>query len=1505
MKQHLRMYLYLISFFWLGAGFSNAQNLVSWDFASEPGNQAFTLGTGTDNITPLNFTRGDGLSPVTGFGSLNSSAWLGEGNKFLTFGFSVADGYQVKLSNLVISTRASGTGPGNLALRSSLDGFTADLATWTQTGTADNAQTIDLTTLPNLTGEVEFRVYPVGTTSASGGSLSSGGTFRVTNFSTNGTGFNGTISLIGEEPEDPEPSVATLAQWDFRDKPGNQVFTSGTGSSQVTALNFSRGSGLIAGTALNSISSSSWSITDPNDYYSFGIEVGEGFEVELQELILATRSSNTGPGSLALRYSVDGFTDNIATWTNTGIAFSNEKINLSSLGKLSGSIEFRIVLNEDVKADGTAGSIQSGGTLRVANFAEGGSVFSPVRFIGTLSAIPVQEPEPIINWNFTGEPGNQVSTAADFAATGLLALDFARGAGINPASASNSISSNGWNAGDDRYFTFGFTIAPDKLVDLSTLQIGTRASGTGPRDMALLYSGDGFQNPVATFTQSNNAFDNFELDLSSLSNLSGTVEFRIVSTSNIAANGGSVASTGTFRVTNFFPANVGTTFIGIVKDLDGVLVPGLNTSISSLDFGSIALNQVSPILSYDISAVNLTGPVQVVAPDNILVSKDGSTYASQLELSVEELSIQKTIFVKLSQLLEGSISGNIVHSTAGTLPVNVAMSGNVFDPFNISEDFNTACASGGLPTGWSAVNVLGNQVWACTTFGRAGTSPTATAPHGIQINGFSGGAQLNEDWLITPTYDLTAYDFPLLSFWSRVAFSGPRLKLMVSTNYVDGDPNLANWTELSDRFANGDTWTFSGDINLSAFKAENVRIAFVYNSSPEENAARWTLDDFALTNSETAPAPFLSNNIGNVDYWHFGIIPSGTVSSNTRSFNFSLSDAIEDLTITAGEGFELSKNGTDFSNSLTYDAASANGNNTVTIRFAPMATGAFSSPITFESGDISVRRGYVTGATVEREETFDVVTWNVEWFGSTASGQGPTNVDLQLQNVKTIIEDLDADVYAFQEITSFEKFNELADALEGYEGLVSQAVSQGPDAFETGQKLTFLYKKETVELIKTRVLLEGVQPEDLVGYPSTPDRFWASGRLPFLMEVKTTINGTQQFINLVNVHTRSNGGGESAANPRYAMRRYDVNVLKDSLDQYYGNVPLILLGDFNDDLDETVADQFAATVNTAETSFLNYINDPENYVPVTLTLSNAGLRSFPTFENVIDHIIVSDEMRDNWLVNSERIVAPFDLVNNYSSTTSDHIPVKARFNLRCDIIPAQIIGDAEICFGENTVNLMLVGGEYAEVVAWEISEDAGENWTRIPNTEGLTAITLDNLSVNAAFRAILRSNICQSITEGFDVTLSSLPEPVISFEEGYLISIEGDYTYRWFKDNVLIATTTENKIRIQGAGNYKVSIENELGCQVTSESFRFPRQIQSNNIRVYPNPSSYIVTVVLRNVEGFSNIELRTSAGAKVQGILTDEGYAEFDVSNLAKGIYLVVITDQYGQTVVERLIVD
>ncbi|MGY6522955.1 MAG: choice-of-anchor J domain-containing protein [Mongoliitalea sp.] len=1493
---------------------AQTQVIAGWTFeAANPDDRIFAdlgnannTGENAQIIEPVNINFTSYVVGTGGSGTFakNSNTWQpAEG---------IVKYWQVRVNtlgfqDLTISSRqqSSGTGPRDFQVEYSLDGLTWTAVPGSSITTANNftSGVLSPTAVPSAASNQEtvfFRWINTSVFSVGGGTTASTGTSRIDDILIEGTALTG--DPINPDPE--EPAFSTLASWDFTGEPGNQVATVGTGSDNVTAINFTRGSGVTASTAANSISGSAWSVSDVNDYFAFGIEVGEGFEAELSQLILATRSSGTGPGRLALRYSVDNFGSDLATWSNSGTAFSNETIDLSALAALSGTVEFRIYPNEDINANGAPG-IAPGGTLRVANFAEGGGVFSPVRFLGVVTEQEQPEPVTLIEYRFTGEPGNQLSTPGVSLDPRVEGRSISRGAGLGAVTGANSINSNGWNAGDDRFFTFGFSVAPGQLVDLTELQIGTSASGTGPRDMALVYSGDNFANPLAEWTQPA-TFLNQIIDLSSIQNLSGDVEFRIITTSSTSANGGSIGSGGTSRVTNYFEGgNTGATrFVGIVKDAAGVIIPRLELDVENLDFGLVTLNTTSPILSYQITGSNLSSAVTVAAPAGIQVSLDGTTFSQEIIIPATDVLASSTVFVQVATSNAGSVNTSITHTTEGTLPLSLGVIATIFDPFDIVEDFNSICVANFSPIvgGWNQISVEGDQIWSCSNFGRAGTSATASAPFGVQINGFAAGsARLNEDWLISPAYDLSAFDIPLLEFWSRVAFGGPRLKLKVSTDYVDGDPNLATWTELADRFAQVDSWTSSGEINLSEFRATNVRIAFVYTSSPEAGAARWTLDDFSLRNSDVPPAPFLVNSIGNVDYWHFGILPVGSSSTETRSFEFSLSDAISDLTITASEGFEFSKDGVNFSPSLTYSPSESGKTQAVTVRFSPTSAGAFSSPISFNSGDIQVRRGFLTGATVEKSQTLDVVTWNIEWFGSTTNG--PNNVSLQLENVKKVIEDLDADIYAFQEIASLSRFNQLVDALPGYGGVVSPAASAGGDFAEEAQKLTYLFKLETIDTLQTKVLLTGVTPDLLVDYPSTPNRFWASGRLPFLMEIQTKKNGVRKTINMINVHTRSNGGGESAANPRYAMRRFDVNVLKDTLDAQYANVPLIILGDFNDDLDETVADPNAPTVGTTETSFINYINDPENYNPITISLSNAGLRTFPTFENVIDHMIISNEMNESWLVNSERIYFPYDLIPDYDRTTSDHLPVKARFELICDLEIPQILGPDQLCAGSEET-LILFGGNFQTVITWESSQD-GINWTPIDGSQGSDILPLEGISGRTFFRVIVGSDICfPQTSEIYEINLKSLPTPVIFFDNGLLQTIEGPYTYTWFKNETVIARGASNRVRINGAGIYEVEIEDAEGCISRSTTYRFPQQLAGNRITVFPNPATSQVTVTIRNAEGLANIQLKTSFGAIINQVLTNDGFAQFDLSGLAKGVYLVVITNQRGETTVQRLIV-
>ncbi|MCC5785727.1 MAG: hypothetical protein JJU33_03390 [Phycisphaerales bacterium] len=161
----------------------------------------------------------------------------------------------------------------------------------------------------------------------------------------------------------------------------------------------------------------------------------------------------------------------------------------------------------------------------------------------------------ITAYDLFGEPGNQAFTAPSESATGVTGLNMTRGTGLNATSAANSFSSSGWNTlnASEDYFSFGFTVAENAVVNLSSLFIATRASNTGPGDLGLFFSGDGFSNNLFTFTQSGTAFLNSEIDLSGLAGLTGEVEFRIVALSDTRADGNTgIAAGGTLRIAEFF-----------------------------------------------------------------------------------------------------------------------------------------------------------------------------------------------------------------------------------------------------------------------------------------------------------------------------------------------------------------------------------------------------------------------------------------------------------------------------------------------------------------------------------------------------------------------------------------------------------------------------------------------------------------------------------------------------------------------------------------------------------------------------------------------------------------------------------------------------------------------------------------------------------------------------------------------------------------------------------------
>jgi hypothetical protein len=604
--------------------------------------------------------------------------------------------------------------------------------------------------------------------------------------------------------------------------------------------------------------------------------------------------------------------------------------------------------------------------------------------------------------------------------------------------------------------------------------------------------------------------------------------------------------------------------------------------------------------------------------------------------------------------------------------------------------FNTC---NGFPDEFSFYSEAGPQLWGCTSFGRnAADLPLGSAPFGVQINGFSGTNIPNVDWLISPSFDLTGTVYPLLSFWSRTAFNGLPLQLKVSTDYTSGDPAAATWIDLNGKFPGqtSNKWTLSDNINLSAFKQSNVHFAFIYTSS-DDDGARWTLDDLSITNSLVAPPPSLTLGTNDVQ---FPYVASGSFADKT--FTFIGNDLTGDVTLSSTGVFLLSKDGISFSSSIQYTLAEANNvNETVYVRFSPTQndqnyTGTATLSTSGLTGIVNLK-----GTSIDPATTLEVVNWNMEWFGSTSLG--PTNDNLQEQNAETILTTIGADIYGLVEVVDEARLANIVSHMPGYSYVIcnygshTNPFESGAGSLSEAQKEAFVYKTSLFSNISTTALVtNGVNTAADLSNPAY--NYFSSGRYPFMMTADVTLNGITKKTRFVLLHAKANTSPTAIS---YARRKAGSDTLKYTLNNLYAGDNIIILGDINDDLDSTITDG----INPKITSYYAFTHDTvTTFSSPTLTeLSLTGKKSTVSYNDVIDHVILSNEIKPYFMTGSANVLTDVaGLISNYGSTTSDHYPVFTRYQfckLTCPdpIVVSNDPGQCGAVVNFNVASTMICG----------------------------------------------------------------------------------------------------------------------------------------------------------------------------------------------------------------------
>ncbi len=257
------------------------------------------------------------------------------------------------------------------------------------------------------------------------------------------------------------------------------------------------------------------------------------------------------------------------------------------------------------------------------------------------------------------------------------------------------------------------------------------------------------------------------------------------------------------------------------------------------------------------------------------------------------------------------------------------------------------------------------------------------------------------------------------------------------------------------------------------------------------------------------------------------------------------------------------------------------------------------------------------------DETLEIVTWNIETF--------PLAGETTVGEVQRIIEDLDVDLFAVQEISDTVAFRQLLQGLPDYNGLYSK-----DNYRDWYQKTGVIYKKNLITILN-------------VGQIYTDDHY-AFPRPPLVMTVVAQANGQRFDFRLLVLHLKA--GPDSTDLKR---RREAAKKLKAYLDSQIASSEekdFVVAGDWNDQINDP----------PGENAFTVFIEDSLDYRFLTFPLAgDPHFASYPRYSSLIDHILISKDAIDEYRGGTTTTLRLDDELPNYFQDISDHRPVMAKF----------------------------------------------------------------------------------------------------------------------------------------------------------------------------------------------------------------------------------------------------
>ncbi len=262
------------------------------------------------------------------------------------------------------------------------------------------------------------------------------------------------------------------------------------------------------------------------------------------------------------------------------------------------------------------------------------------------------------------------------------------------------------------------------------------------------------------------------------------------------------------------------------------------------------------------------------------------------------------------------------------------------------------------------------------------------------------------------------------------------------------------------------------------------------------------------------------------------------------------------------------------------------------------------------------------------DSTFEIMTWNLEHFPKV----GLKTIDL----VARVIHYLDIDVIGLQEIEDEDDFLDLIEELNSLDSTATWIGYRAGSTTSYNQELAYVINTEWATVLQAP-------------YEIYQSEWSAFPREPFILEL--TYAG--QTILIINNHLKAFDSADDRD------RRLEAcNLLEEYINTEMSDANVIVVGDMNDEL-----------IDTVDNVFQVFLGQPERFKFLDMDIANGSSAdfSYPAWPSQIDHILINVPLFDEFdaQTSAVQVIRVDDYLDEgwseYDLNISDHRPVAWRF----------------------------------------------------------------------------------------------------------------------------------------------------------------------------------------------------------------------------------------------------